>query len=154
MDQESEQFLAKLEEQYGGSIEYRTFSTWFASSDGTHREFGVFLFEINNTYYYEDFERRPSILGIALKPGKRQPVYVKLEGSFKAEDIKHIKTVTKKEALAVVAQKREPTNLKEASFIERVFSQLVSAVEFNDGSVLFFELMNKKEFIQRTVGES
>ena len=40
---EARQFIDQLEAQLGAHIGWRTFATWFASNDGTIREYGVFL---------------------------------------------------------------------------------------------------------------
>src|SRR5690554_3996424 len=99
MEQEAQQFIEELEKRFGGKVGYRTYSTWFASDEGLLREFGVFVYEINGTFHYEDFERKPSIFGFSLRPRKNQPPYVKMEGSFTKEMVKSTSVVTKSQAL-------------------------------------------------------
>ncbi len=147
MDNESQRFIEELERKYEGSMTYRTFATWFGSSDKVVREFGVFIFKINEIVYFEDFERVPSILGITLPSSKRATPYVKLEESFDPKKVVHISTVTRSYATDVVQQKREIVQSDKLPWYKSILSKLVTQLIFEDGKALFFELINPKEFI-------
>ena len=73
MEDDAKQFIENLENRFGGPIEYRTYSTWFATNEGIVREFGVFVYEIEGIFHFEDFERKPSMFGFSMKPRKNQP---------------------------------------------------------------------------------
>ncbi|MFA5513583.1 MAG: hypothetical protein WDA17_01525 [Sphaerochaetaceae bacterium] len=146
MDNESQQFLKNLEERFNGKITYRTFATWFATDASVIRDFGVFMFKINDTYHYEDFERIPSLLGFPLRSSKRKSTYEKLEGSFDASAIKSISVVTKNNALRSAQSGMPAASIPEASLLHRLFFRLVTKVELQDGLNLFFELISPKEF--------
>jgi hypothetical protein len=148
MDNDSQQFLKNLEERFGGKITYRTFATWFATSDNVLREFGVFLFKINGNYHYEDFERIPSLLGFPLRPRKNKVPYEKLEGSFAASSIKNISVVTKNSAMRSIYSNIPADQITEATFLQKLLFRLVTKVELDDNSALFFELISPKEFVK------
>jgi hypothetical protein len=154
MNREAEQFIQELESRFNGPLTYRTYSTWFASSEGLVRDFGVFVFKINDVFHYEDFERNPSMFGFALKPSKKQKPYVKMEGSFTAEDVINISTVTKNAALACANGYLKAEDIPQASLLKKFFSRLVSKVELKGGTTLFFEFINQKEFANALKGES
>ncbi|NLA93314.1 MAG: hypothetical protein GX842_07795 [Spirochaetales bacterium] len=148
MEDEAKKFIEELEERHGGKVEYRTFSTWFASNQGVVREFGVFIYEINGVFYYEDFERKPSLFGFSLRPRKNRPPYVKLEGSFKPEAIVSVSRVAKSQAAACAAGYRTQESLPPAGTLQKIFSSLVTRVVLDDGKTYFLELLNHKEFEQ------
>lgn len=154
MDRETEQFIEELQSRFNGPLTYRTYSTWFASTEGIVRDFGVFVFKINDVFHYEDFERNPSMFGFALKPSKKQKPYVKMEGSFIADDVINISTVTKNAALSCVNGYLKGEDIPEASLLKRFFSRLVSKVDLKGGTTLFFEFINKKEFVNALKGDS
>ncbi|MDD2302805.1 MAG: hypothetical protein PHG30_09605 [Eubacteriales bacterium] len=146
MEDDAKQFIENLENRFGGPVGYRTYSTWFASEEGVVREFGVFIFEINGKFHYEDFERKPSLFGFAIKPRKSLPPYVKLEGSFSASSIKSITVVTKSQALSCAQGMKKQEMIAPANGLQRIFSPLVTRVVLSDGPAMFFELINHKEF--------
>lgn len=154
MEDDAQQFIENLEKRFGGPVGYRTYSTWFASDAGTVREFGVFIYEINGTFHYEDFERKPSMFGFALKPRKNQPPYVKMEGSFSPQSVKNMTTVAKSQALACANGNKRPELIAPANALQRLFSPLVTRVVLANGPTLFFELINHKEFIKAVKEDS
>ncbi|MGI6433533.1 MAG: hypothetical protein ACOXZ4_06855 [Sphaerochaetaceae bacterium] len=146
MEEETLQFLTELENRHGGPIGYKTYSTWFASTDGTIREFGVFLYEINGVFYYEDFERMPSLFGFSLKPSKKRPAYVKMEGSFDPAAVISCTEVSKSQAQACADGYKAYDQIPEATVVQRIFSPLVSRLVFKEGHALFFEVIDRKAF--------
>lgn len=150
MDEDTKIFLAQLEEKHGGPVKWRTYATWYGNTDGTIREYGVFLYVINGKFYFEDFERLPSLLGYALKPKKNAPPYVKYEGSFGGDEVKRTLVVTKGQALDCIRGARDVANMREAGMLGKLFRQLVLLVETADGQAHFFELMDRKRFLDET----
>ena len=148
VEDDVQQFIGNLEARFGGPVGYRTYSTWFASDDGLIREYGVFLYEINGILHFEDFERKPSILGFSLKPGKKQKPYVKMERSFAVDDIRNIDIVAKSAAQAVAQGLKRADAITSASLLQKIVSRLVTRVELQDGPTYFFELINHKTFVQ------
>lgn len=145
MEEEGARFIATLEEKHGGTITWKTYATWFGASDGTEREFGVFLYRIGDTFYYEDFERRPSILGYALKPSKKTPPYEKLEGSFSVNSVCNAFSLSKKKATSCLQGTLTYQELKPASALTKLFSRIVISLVF-DHYALFFEVLDRNYF--------
>lgn len=149
MEDDAKQFIENLENRFGGKINYRTYSTWFGSDTGVVREFGVFIYEIDGVFHFEDFERKPSMFGFSIKPRKNQPAYVKMEGSFTAKEIQSISVVTKSNAMACVQGYRKQSSIEPAGTLQKIFSPLVTKVVLQNGLTYFFELINHKEFFQK-----
>jgi len=138
MEDEAQQFIQDLETRFGGSITYSTYSTWFASSEGITREFGVFVFVINGVFHFEDFERKPAIFGFALKPKKNEPKYVKFERSFRANDVKSVTLVSKAKALSCADGYIKHETIKPANRFEKLLRPIVTRLDLADGITYFF----------------
>ena len=148
MEDDVKEFIENLETRFGGPVGYRTYSTWFASDEGLLREFGVFIFEINGIIHFEDFDRKPSIFGFSLRPGKNQKPYVKMERSFSPEDIVSIEMVSKQAAQAVAQGTRSADEIAPATLLQKIASRLVTQITLGSGPTYFFELINHKEFVK------
>ncbi|MCR5760503.1 MAG: hypothetical protein K6F82_00635 [Sphaerochaetaceae bacterium] len=142
IESDAEEFLKKLEEKHGGKIDRRNFSLWYGDSEGNIREAGVFVYRINGIYHYEDFKRRASILGFTVS-SKKNEKYVKFERSFNSQDIVGVETVRKSAARAFIEKGKEA---KEASAFSRVFLETVTKIQLKDGTVRFFQLVDKDFF--------
>ena len=153
MSEDANEFIAELEKRFDGSITYRTYCTWYGSSKGIIRDFGVFMYEIHNIVHFEDFERKPSLFGIALTGRKKQPAYIKMEDSFEKKDIESITQVSKSRAIVSIKNSSSSASIPLASLIEKIFSPLVTRVTLKNGETHFFELINHKEFLQHFKGE-
>lgn len=147
MEDDAWKFIQELEEKRGSKIRWKTYSTWYANSDGVQREYGVFLYRAGDSFWFEDFERIPTFLGFPIKQKKDAPKYIKYEASFPMEQVKDTKPVTRATAERVAAGRLEPKFAKTANGWQRVFSQIVEMVTLSDGTVHFFELMDRKQFL-------
>ncbi len=143
MDNEATTYLKGLEEKRGGPLTWKTFSTFYADSNGIVRDHGVFLYEVNNHFWYEDFEHTANIFGVPIKRSKKAPPYVKFEASFAPEAVKSIRTVKKNAATAFCKGYKKYEKLKAANLFDKIFCQCVTEFVLEDGTVLFFELMDK-----------
>jgi hypothetical protein len=147
MDDETKQFLEDLENQYDGKITWKTFATWYGCSDSTFREYGIFMFKINNIFYFEDFEKKHSIFGMDFKPKKKNKVkYVKLKRNIDAENIIKVFKVSQANALQVIKHRKDPSTIEEINLFDKIFKKSVAAVELKDGTYHFFELLNLTDF--------
>jgi len=153
MNEDAQEFIDTLEKRFEGKVKYRTYSTWFASSKGVLREFGVFIYEINNIFHFEDFERNAALFGIALTSKKKKSEYVKMEGSFNRSDIESITQVPKSKATSCAKQSIKASMIPTATTLQRIFSPLVTRVSLKDGTHYFFELINHKEFLDNFKGD-
>ena len=147
MQAEATQFLLDLQEKYGGPIGFKTYSTWFASDGGIVRPYGVFLFFIGTTVYFEDFERQPSILGYPLKASKKDAPYVPYEQHFLAQQVASVSTVLKSRAHAYALGELSSQKLTPIGTWQRLLRSLVTRLQLQDGTNYFFELIDAKKFI-------
>ncbi|MDD3997068.1 MAG: hypothetical protein WC129_01160 [Sphaerochaetaceae bacterium] len=147
MDDEATRFLSDLEARHGGSIGFRTYSTWFACNDGTVREFGVFLFMVGDMFHFEDFERKPAIFGFPIKPRKKDAPFVKYERSFSADDVESVTAVLKTKASDCAAGHIASNQINQVNSFDRLFRSLVHRVVLKDGTTYFFELIDSKKFM-------
>jgi len=153
MEQDAKQFIDELEKKRGSKVLWRTYATWYASNKGVQREYGVFLYRCGDTFFFEDFERTPSFLGFAMKPGKNAVPYQKYEGTIPLTSIVSSKQVTKQTALKVAGGSLKADNAKSAKGLQKLFSSLVEMVTLSDGNVYFFELMDRKAFLKQCTKE-
>ncbi len=148
MEDDAQQFIQDLETRFGGTVAYRTYSTWFASNEGIIREYGVFIYVINGVFHFEDFERKPAIFGFAVNPRKKAPRYEKFERSFEAADVQSITVVTKSKATACAEGYLTQQAIEPAYGIDKIFRPLVTRVVLKSGPTYFFELIEHKKFLQ------
>ncbi len=147
MDDDAQVFLAELEARHGGPITWRTYATWYGNNRGVFREYGVFFYWCEGRFYFEDFERTPSILGIAVKSKTPKKPFVRYEGSFASSDVVLTRQVPKSVAHRNIDTKKITEKIREVTFFDKVFRQMVEMVVLSDGTIHFFELMNRKEFL-------
>ncbi len=146
MDEDAQTFIAELETRRQAKIAWKTYATWYGNNRGISREFGVFLYRCEGTFFFEDFERNPSMFGIALKSKKKRDPFVKFEGSFALEDVVSTRQVAKSQAKKVTEGIRQTEELPTVNIIDTIFRQLVEMVTLKDGSVHFLELIDRKAF--------
>lgn len=137
------EFIHSLEEKRGCTVGWRTYSTFYADSCGLIREYGVFLYEANGLFWYEDFERTPQLFGIPLPKSKKAVPYVKFESFFDPNDVNEIRTVKRKDAISLVQGLKKQSKIKTANAFDKFFFQCVTEVTLKDGKILYFELPDK-----------
>lgn len=146
MDEDAQAFIAELETRRQAKISWKTYATWYGNNHAISREFGVFLYRCEETFFFEDFERNPSMFGISLKSKKKREPFVKYEGSFALGDVTFTRQVVKTQAQKVADGVMQLEDLTGVNIFDRVFRQLVEMVTLKDGSVHFFELIDRKAF--------
>lgn len=147
MEEDAQAFIEELERKREAPIIWRTYATWYGNNHSIFREFGVFLYRCRNTLYFEDFERTPSMFGISLKPKKKLEPFIKYEDSFSLEDVVSTRPVLKSVAFKATHGSIDLAKIKDASLLDKAFRQMVEMVTLKDGTVHFFELMDRKQFI-------
>lgn len=146
MDEDAQAFIAELETRRQATISWKTYATWYGNNGGISREFGVFLYRCEGAFFFEDFERKPSMFGISLKPKRNTIAFKKYESSFPLEDVVATRQVIKAHAQKVTEGIRTVEELPRINMFDRIFRQLVEMVTLKDGSVHFFELIDRKAF--------
>ena len=149
MDDDAQAFLEELESRHGAPVGWRTYATWYGNNHSVFREFGVFFYRCEGHFYFEDFERSPSLLGISLKPKKAKAPFVRFEGSFSASDVVMTRPVPKNMARQIIDGKRVSERIRDVNIVDRLFRQMVEMVVLTDGTIHFFELMARKDFIDQ-----
>ncbi len=147
MDDDAQAFIEELEARRGAPIGWRTYATWYGNNQTVFREFGVFLYWCNGRFHFEDFERSPSLFGISIKSKKPKKPFVRYEGSFSPSDVVLTRAVTKSIARQVIDGRRIGERIGEVTILDRLFRQMVEMVVLSNGTIHFFELMARKEFI-------
>lgn len=147
MEDDSQAFIAALENRHGFPVGWRTYATWYGNNRTVFREFGVFLYRCDNSFHFEDFERTPSILGFSLKPKRKQGQFIKYKGSFAPSDVVLTRPIPKRIARRVIEKEHPTFRIREINLFDRIFRQLVEMVVLIDGTIHFFELMDRKAFV-------
>lgn len=147
MEDDAQAFIAELESRHGGPVGWRTYATWYGNNEGVIREFGVFFYWAVDQFHFEDFERTPSILGISLKPKRPKQKFIKYARSFTSSDVVLTRPIAKSVATKVIEGKWSGERIRETNFLDKIFRQMVEMVVLTDGTIHFFELMNRKEFL-------
>ncbi len=142
-DCDGNEFIKGLETKRGCPVGWRTYSTFYADSNGVVREYGVFLYEAGGRFWFEDFEHEPQILGFKLPKSKNAAPYVKFESGFDPNDVLETRTVKKNVAKSFAGGFKPHSKVKAAGTFARFFSQCVTEVALKNGTVLFFELPDK-----------
>lgn len=148
MNEDSLTFLHEIERRRGAPIEWRTYATWWGTNGhgGMERVWGVFLYRIGSTFWFEDFEKKYTFLGFPIKKPKNEPDYVKFEDSFDAHDVLSIKKITKRQAERIVQGTLDPARIKPAGFFKSLFNDTLSMLTLSDGNVHLFQLIDDKAF--------
>lgn len=151
MDEEVTEFLQGLEKKRGTKIMWKTFSTWFATTDrgGIARPYGVFLYRAGDEIWFEDFEHRPySFFGFPLKKKKDSPPFHPYESSFPISEIKEIRIVTRRTGEKIAEGSLKPEKAKKANLLQKIFSELFELVMLEDGTAYVFQILDRKGFLK------
>ncbi|MFP4178650.1 MAG: hypothetical protein ACLFNZ_09820 [Spirochaetaceae bacterium] len=134
---DTETFLAALEEQNGGPLEWRTYAFLLgASGDNNPRSLGGLLYVAADTLIFEDFERENALLGLL---GKRKK-YEKCKIEASLSSVAELRSVAAGEARRAINGKCEPNTLPVLSGIRKILEKRTEAVIFKDGTAWFFEM--------------
>lgn len=147
MEEDAQAFIAELETRHEAPLTWKTYATWYGNNHDTFREFGVFFYRCKNSFYFEDFERNPTLFGISIKPKKPKGPFIKYEGSFSLEEVIDSRPIPKTLALKVINGRRDASSVRNSNIFDRVFRQMVEMVTLKNGTVHFFELMDRKQFV-------
>lgn len=148
MEEDAQAFITELEKRHEAPLIWKTYATWYGNNHEVFREFGVFFYRCKNSFYFEDFERNPTMFGINLKPKKTKAKFIKFEESFSLDEVAQSKSVPKTLATKVIQGRKEASSIKNTTFLDRLFRQMVEMVTLKNGTVHFFELMDRKQFVK------
>jgi hypothetical protein len=126
----------------GGEVTFFTFATLVGRSGGAMLNFPGLLYRSGETFWFEDFERDNWLAKILSSRRK----YEKTEISFAAVEVQFVRLVSRMSAARCVGGAVAPGQLAPATVFARFFSTPVTQIGLKDGSSLFFEIMQRKEF--------
>ena len=141
-DNDSEAFLNDIEQRRGGKITFKTFSTFYADSEGNVRDYGVFIYMVNGTFWFQDFERDRNFLGFKLSK-RRDEEYVMFESSFSPLEVVSARIVLKKAARNCALGYRDFSKLREANPVIGFLAETATEIRLRDGKTLYFQLIDK-----------
>lgn len=133
--------IKEIETKRGAKVGYRTVSTFYADSQGNICDLGVFLYECQDSLWYEDFEPEASIFGFKIQT-KAKSKYVKFEGSFRMEDVVSVRRVLKRAARRCACGERSFAGLRAAGVVSGFLCAVVTEFVLRDGRRLYFELLD------------
>lgn len=148
MEEDAQAFIAELETRHEAPLTWKTYATWYGNNHEVFREFGVFFYRCKNAFYFEDFERNPTLFGINLKPKKAKGPFIKFEGSFHLDEVQDTRPIPKTLAFKIIEGRRDVTSVRNPNLLDRTFRQMVEMVTLKNGTVHFFELMDRKQFVK------
>lgn len=144
MNDEAFDFISKLEEQLGAKITFKSFCTFYADNKGNIRESGVFLCRFDNSIYYEDFEpQHNDLVELIFNRQRKKKEFIKTSWKFDLDQVESMKIVNQQ-----AARKDPNTEHKNSGALSKLLARQVVEIKLKDGSLLFFEPIDKKEFIK------
>ena len=141
-DNDSKAFLNDIEQRRGGKITFKTFSTFYADSKGNVCDYGVFLYMVDGTFWFQDLERDRNFLGFKLRK-RSDEVYEMFESSFSPLDVVSFRTVMKKAARNCALGFRDFSKLRKANPVIGFFAETATEIRLRDGKTMYFQLMDK-----------
>lgn len=140
-DKEREAFLNEIEQRRGGKVTYRTFSTFYADSDGNMRDFGLF-YMVNGIFWFQDFERDNSFLGFRFNRFKTEE-FIPFESSFSPLEVVSYRTVLKKFTRKCAMGQKDFSKLHKAPPVISLLSETVTEIRLQSGKTMYFQFADK-----------
>jgi hypothetical protein len=141
-EENPEDFWRQTAEKRGGKIGFFTFATFIGKSSDKLMGLPGLLYTVGEAVWFEDFERDNWLSRIISSRQK----YEKTELTFQLSEIRFTRIVSRVGASRSIGGAVSPEKLAPASFFTKVFSTPVAELGLTDGSALFFEIMQRKEF--------
>lgn len=135
-------FWKGVEARRGGPVGFLSFATLIGRSDGSRLDLPGLLYIVNDTAWFEDFERDNWLSRIMA--GNR--AFEKTEVSFALAEVSGIRMVARRKAILCLGGSARPDALPPASALAQFFAVPVVAVQLHNGSAIFFDLLKRKEF--------
>jgi hypothetical protein len=142
-EENPEDFWRETARKRGAEVGFFTFATLLGRSGETLLNFPGLLYKSGDVFWFEDFERDNWLA--RLLSARRK--YEKTEISFPAVEVQFTRLVSRMSASRCIGGAVGPERLAPATVFTRFFSTPVIQVGLRDGSSLFFEIMQRKEFI-------
>ncbi len=140
--QDPADFWRDVEKKRGGPVSFVSFATLLGRSDGSRVDLPGLLYVVDDTAWFEDFEKDSWLLRL-LAPNRG---FQKTEISFGLGEVEAARMVTRRSALRCFSGSVRPTDLRAASPFRQWISVPVVELILRDGAALFFDLIKRREF--------
>jgi hypothetical protein len=147
-DDSPAEFWRKTGEKRGGTIGFMSFATLLGRSQDHIVDLPGLLYAVGGTVWFEDFERDNWFSRIV----RTRDTYAKTEISFALADVLSTRLVTRGGALRSITGPVPPDALRPATLLNRIISTPIVQVAMRDGSSLFIDLINRKQFLALVAG--
>jgi len=145
MDQETKDFLDSLEKENGGQILFKTYAVLIGLSNGQNINLGGLLYVINNTLYFEDFEKQGGLFSMVTS--KKKKAYEKYKTSIDISSIENQYSVKINAAKAVAAGKLSHERLTPVTGLQKKLFQTAVYLSRSGEPGWLFEVIDNKAFI-------
>jgi hypothetical protein len=137
---ETEEFWAERENQYGGEIRFRSFARLLGSTDRDQKDLSGLLYQSGETLVFEDFEKESALMGLIIKTSKKKYEKTVIEIPF--NEISAVKPVTQTTAKGKLAG--APGETREISSLAAFLGRPVHELVLSTGERLYFEVLDKR----------
>jgi hypothetical protein len=142
-DDDPAEFWRQTAERRGGEVRFFTFATLVGRSGGSFLNFPGLLYLVGDLFWFEDFERENWLSKIFASRTK----WEKTELSFSKSEVQFTRIVARGGAARCIAGSIPPEKVAPASILTMIFSSPLIQVGLRDGAAIFFEILQRKEFL-------
>lgn len=136
------EFWREVEARRGGTVGFYSFASLLGRSDGSRLDLPGLLYVVNETAWFEDFEKDNWLARVVTGTRKFQ----KTELSFAVAEVAEVRTVTRRRAALCLAGHARAEALPRASPLALFFSVPIVNVLLRTGSAIFFDILKREEF--------
>ena len=147
-EENPDDFWRETGRKRGGDVTFFTFATLVGRSGSALLNFPGLLYKAGESFWFEDFERDNWLAKILSTRRK----YEKTELSFAVAEVQFVRLVSRMSAARCVGGAAAPEKLPPVSVVARFFTTPVTQIGLKDGTALFFEIMQRKEFSAQLAG--
>ncbi|NQT57696.1 MAG: hypothetical protein HQ557_01815 [Bacteroidetes bacterium] len=145
MDQETQDFLNSLEQENGGQIIFKTYAVLIGLSNGKSINLGGLLYVINNTLYFEDFEKQGGLFGLITS--KKKKAYKKYKTSIDISSVDNLYSVRITAAKAAVNGRLSQDQLQPVKGLQKKLFQTAVYLSRSGEPGWLLEVIDDKAFI-------
>ena len=151
MDQDTKEFLHSLEQENGGKIIFKTYAVLIGFTNEKNINLGGLLYIINDTLYFEDFEKQGGLF--SLIPLKKTRSYKKYKTSIDINSIKTFFSVKIASAKAVVGGKKSESQLRTVNGLKKKLFQTAVYLSRTGKPGLLLEVIDDNTFMDAITKE-
>ena len=145
MDQETKDFLNSLEKENGGQIIFKTYAVLIGLSNGQNINLGGLLYIINNTLYFEDFEKQGGLFGLIAS--RKKKTYEKYKTSIDISSIEDLYSVKINAVKAAAGGKLSQEQLVPVNGFQKKLFQTAVYLSRSGEPGWLLEVIDSKAFI-------